>query len=391
MSNSPVVSPEVDIDIIGKSNTVVLKCIPHEGKVLIHLQDFSIEKQLHEKYKNQILELKSNHEQIVKSDKLRALGELIAGISHEISSPLTVAGDTLLSLAENLHQKKYGDVESELSELETEFTRIRQIVSSMQSMAKNKEDDISVISLEESINESLGFIKELGLLENTIVYLKIHDSIILGNTGKIQQVFINLLKNSVDAISYNDEKRIEIIIEEMDHSVFIHIKDNGVGIKTSDSNELFEMFYTTKEIGEGTGLGLSISQQIVASFHGSIKIRDSKEGAHFCIEFPNIDLESFTSTNRYLTGECEVEDEKVLVYSESINELNLIYKNFLNENLILILTNKKDEYEDFCDSYMVDYALSFSKDVQTDEVEYICLAGKAEDEVLGIIKGLING
>jgi signal transduction histidine kinase len=377
-SKTPIVSPEVDIKINGHTNTIILKAIPHNDYVLVHLQDFSIEKKLHEKYKNQILELKSTHEQIVKSDKLRALGELIAGISHEISSPLTVAGDTLLSLAENLHQKNYPQVEVELTELEVEFTRIRQIVSNMQSMAKNRDEDISVISLREAIEDSLSFIKELGLLEDTKIIRDFSNSLVLGNTGKLQQVFINILKNAIDAISHNDNKQINIMIEEHDQSVFIHIKDNGVGIKPGEAQKLFEMFYTTKEVGNGTGLGLSISQQIVTSFHGNISIVDSTDGAHFCIEFPNIDLESFTSTNRYLTGECEIE------------ELDLVFKHFAQGKVILILSNQADQFEEICDSYMADHALSFSKEVSTNLADYTCVDGKSADEVIKIIKEAIR-
>ena len=389
-TKTPMVSPEVDIEINGVINTIILKNIPHEGDVLIHLQDYSIEKQLHEKYKNQIIELKSTHEQIVKSDKLRALGELIAGISHEISSPLTVAGDTLLSIAENLHQKNYIQVETELNELEEEFTRIRRIVSNMQSMARNKDDDISVISLQDIIESSLGFVTELGLVENTKIEKSFSNALILGNAGKLQQVFINILKNAADAISHTKEKKISIKLEEKDQSVFIHIQDNGVGIKTKDPDELFEMFYTTKEIGEGTGLGLSISQQIVNSFHGNINIIPSTEGAHFSIEFPNIDLESFTSTNRYLTGECEIEDPKLLVYSENIDELNLVFSNFFDEKVILILTNQADQFEELCDSYLVDHAMSFIKEVKTEEAEYTCIAEISDDAVIKIIKEAIH-
>lgn len=388
-SKTPTVSPEVDISISGQTNTIILKAIPHEGCVLVHLQDFSIEKQLHEKYKNQILELKSTHEQIVKSDKLRALGELIAGISHEISSPLTVAGDTLLSLAENLHQKNYPQVETELAELETEFTRIRQIVSNMQSMAKNKDEDLSVISLKDAIEHSLSFIRELGLIDDTEIGRDFSNSLVLGNSGKLQQVFINILKNAIDAISHNDEKKINIIIEEQDQSVFIHIKDNGVGIKAEEVQKLFEMFYTTKEIGNGTGLGLSISQQIVSSFHGNISVVESTDGAHFCIEFPNIDLETFTSTNRYLTGECEIEDIKLLVFSEDTKDLDFVFKNFAEEKVILILSNQPEQFEEICDSYMVDHALSFDPGVTTELANYTCVDGKSSDEVLKLIKEAI--
>lgn len=389
-SSAPVVSPEIEILIGDKAISVILKFIPIGTEdVLIHIQDFSIEKQLHEKYKQQIIELKSTHEQIVKSDKLTALGELIAGISHEISSPLTVAADTILAISENLHHKNFNEMKNDLNDLDIEFTRIRQIVSNMQSMAKNKEDEVTVISLKETVQKSIDFVKDLNGFGDIEISCNCLPSFILGNDSKIQQVLINMLKNSADAVSIMDKKQIKIAIEEQDQCIQIHIIDNGSGIK--DKDKIFDMFYTTKEFGEGTGLGLAISQKIVQAYHGTLSVIDSKKGAHLCIEFPNLDLESFTSTNRYLTGECEIEDPKVLVFSHKLEDLKFIYDKFSNEKIILILTNNQSGFEENCESYMVDYAVSFSQDVKTDDYNYLNFEGKDTTDICEILEEVING
>jgi signal transduction histidine kinase len=387
-SKVPGVSPEISFELNEIKFTVTLKLIPFGDELLIHIQDFSIEKHLHEKYKQQIIELKQTHEQIVKSDKLTALGELIAGVSHEISSPLTVASDKLLSISENLHQKKYELVSTDLNDLQDEFSRIKQIVSNMQSMAKNREEDLCVLNLSDVVSSSLCFVKDLGIMENVEVNFIEDNSFVLGNEGKLQQVLINLLKNSVDALDNVAKKKISIEIQNNGQVVSLHLIDNGHGIKNPD--EIFEMFFTTKEYGEGTGLGLAISQKIMQSFHGQITTIKNDGGAHFHLELPKLDLECFTSTNRYLLGECEYEDPKIIVYSSDSPQLDSIYQIFKNEKVVLILTSDSDAFEDLCDSYMVDYAFSFDAKVKTEEYEYCVLNGDDEQDSIELIKRMVS-
>lgn len=386
--NIPIVSPEVKIDISGIKYTVILKIIPAGEFHIIHVQDFSIEKKLHEKYKQQIIELKQTHDQIVKSDKITALGELIAGISHEISSPLTVASDKLLSITENLHLKEYKFVGVDLRDLQEEFSRIKQIVSNMQSMAKNKEEDLLVMDIRDVIKQSLAFVEDLGIMNDVEVTLNLTECFALGNDGKLQQVLINLIKNSIDALKNIDKKRIVISLESSSQIVKINVEDNGDGIKKP--GEIFEMFYTTKEYGEGTGLGLSISQKIMESFHGQILCLPNKGGANFQLELPKLDLECFTSTNRYLLGECEYEDPKVIVYASKASELDHVYQSLKEQEVVLILTNEIDNFEDLCDSYMVDFAFSFDKQVKTDEFNFFKLSSDNMKDAIKIIKEKVS-
>lgn len=381
--DSPIVSPEVEIKVGSESHFVILKLIPEQSDILIHLQDFSIERHLHAKYKEQIVELRETHEQIVKSDKLTALGELIAGVSHEISSPLMVANDCLINITEDMHKKDYPRVSSQLVDLEKEIHRIKQIVNNMQSMAKNKDETHSVINVSDVIEDSIKFLKDLSLLNNCQIHLNLSKQFILANSGKLQQVLINLLKNSLDAMMECEKSEINIRVEKNAQSVLIHVEDSGPGIE--EPEKIFDMFYTTKELGEGTGLGLAISQKILQSFHGEIKLVESKNGAHFVIDIPRLEFESFTVTNKYLSGEAEIEDQKAVIYSDSLADLDIAYKSLKDKSLVLILTHNKEGLEDVCDSYLADKVYSFDKSIKLKdfEVEYLEDLAGIESKKLG--------
>ena len=388
-SDGPYVSPELALNLAESINTAVFKFIPLNNQVIIHLQDFSIEKHLHEKYKQQIIELKSTHDQIVKSDKLTALGEMIAGISHEISSPLTVAGDSLLALSNSLDEKNFVDATIQLSDLAEEFHRIKQIISNMQGLTRNREDVLTVINLSDVIKDSIDFVKGLGVLKDIKLDLQIDQTLILANAGKLQQVLINLIKNAADAMSFVEEKKLSIHILADDFTVNINVTDTGVGIK--DPEKAFEMFYTTKESGEGTGLGLAISQKVMNTFHGNITILPSDIGAKINLSLPKLDVETFTTTNRYLSGGRDTEDPKLIVFSDNVVELGQIYDHFSGDNIVLILTDNPLAFQDLCDSYMVDASMSFSESVKSPDSIFRDFSGKSFDEVKKYIGEVKNG
>lgn len=375
-TKSPQVSEEIEIETPKQKYSVVLKTIPYGDEIIIHFLDFSIERILHQKYKQQIIELKETHEQIVKSDKLRALGELIAGISHEISSPLTVATDLLLDLSENLYRGDSKLAQGSLISLQEEFLRIKQIVSNMQSMSKSRSEDLHVLSLKEIVNKSINFVKGLDNFSDVQITYNSKDSFFLGADGKVEQVIVNLLKNAVDAMKGSSSKKIEVKLEKTDHQSFLHVIDNGPGVENPD--EIFEMFFTTKEYGDGTGLGLPISRKIMESFHGSLDLLESENGAHFVLQLPSLDIESFTTSNRYLRGECEIEDQKVLVGSINREILDGIFQEFKNKNIVIILSDNLKGLEDLTDSYLVDHV------IDTNDLDYTV------DQLIAEIEGRLK-
>lgn len=375
---------------------VILKFIPLNGeRVAAHLLDFSIEKQLHEKYKKQILELKETHEQIVRSDKLTALGELIAGISHEIATPLTIVSDRLGRMEEALITKDLAGLDETLSEVQKEFLRITQIISGMQSYARNQEDELQICNLKEIVGQSRDFIRELGILGSIKLEVEASDEhLAMANPLKLQQVVINLIKNSVDALKNHDSENKEILvrIEENDSEQIhkIRVIDNGPGIPAEDAGKIFEMFYTSKEIGEGTGLGLSISQKIAQAHNGEIQLAKSEGGAEFVVNLPIVEVGSFTHTNRYLRGECEIEDEKVLIIGDDIGLLNKIYQKLKTKNKVCVFSSKVDHVQSLADFFVIDKAIKLkSCDLSFLDTEVVDLVEVSEEEILKEIEAKV--
>lgn len=372
-----------------QSAAIILKFIPvGEGMVAVHLLDFSIERQLHEKYKKQILELKETHEQIVRSDKVTALGEMIAGISHEIATPLTIVSHRLGRMDRALEAKDHALSKNILGELQKEFGRIAQIISGMQSYARNQEEELQICNLKDIVAQSSKFIKDLNILGDIELEADIkEDYLAMANPLKLQQVFINLIKNSVDAFKgvskENKSIRVSIDESEAEQVHVIRVADNGSGIGDEHRDQIFDMFYTSKELGEGTGLGLNISQKIIEAHHGMIDLGDVDEGCEFVIQLPIIEVGSFTHTNRYLRGESEVEDEKVLVVGDDIELLNRIYQKLKGKNKVCVFSSKAHKLQDLADFFAIDQAVKLKEcDLSFLEAPVMDLVGADAEETL---------
>ncbi|MCO4753252.1 MAG: HAMP domain-containing histidine kinase [Bacteriovoracaceae bacterium] len=375
------------------SSTVILKFIPLDSEnAAVHIMDFSIEKQLHEKYKAQIMELRDTHEQIVKSDKLTALGEMISGISHEIATPLTIVSDRLDTMQMALSTNDQQTQKEALREVKEEFARITQIISGMQSYARNQEEELQICSLNEVVQESVRFIKELNVLHEIELEVDVQgEHLTLANPLKLQQVFINLIKNSVDALraSSIDSKKITISIDESDDEQVHSVKvcDNGPGVSEENQDKVFDMFYTSKEIGEGTGLGLSISQKIIEGCNGSISLLPSDQGATFLIQLPIIEVGSYTKSNRYLRGEADIEDEKVLVIGDDVELLNSVYKILQKKHKVCVLSRKAHKVQELSDFFAIEKAIKLKEcDLSFLEADVVDLVNMDSQQVVDQIE-----
>lgn len=393
--NTPKFTREI-IATVGENNkdsALILKFVPLENReTVVQAQDFSIERQLHEKYKRQILELKETHEQIVRSDKLTALGELIAGISHEIATPLTIVADRLNQMERALSLKDLTLSEKHLNDLQSQFARIGQIIGGMQSYAGNQEDELKLCDLNKTVAASRAFVEDLNLLKG--IELETPQSaprLVMGNSLKLQQVFINLIKNSADALRSSgvSNPKINVEIEERpDEQIqLVRVRDNGPGIRPDHREKVFDMFYTSKEVGEGTGLGLNISQKIVEGHNGEIFVEDVPSGCSFVIKLPVAELGSFAKTNRYLRGESDTEDEKVLIVGDDLGAVNSVYKILSGQNKICILTGQKERLGKLAEFFAVDrVALLAKRDVEDLEIPVEDLSSMPLDEVLKLAR-----
>ncbi len=284
----------------------------------------------HSELEKAYLELKSAQAQILQQEKMASIGQLASGIAHEINNPtgfLMSNLNTLLKYSsrikefisfqdniitaihkgfslkeetvEELKRKRKSlkieylleDMESLVKESIEGAERIKLIVQDLKSFSRIDEAEFKLADINEGIESTINILwnelkykatikKELGILPKTYC-----------NLGQLNQVFMNLLLNAVQAIEKKGEINIKTWYEA--DKIYVSISDNGVGIPEDKINRIFEPFFTTKPVGQGTGLGLSIAYDIIRKHRGNIDVRSKVgEGTTFTVKIPVTQSES---------------------------------------------------------------------------------------------------
>lgn len=267
--------------------------------------------------------LKNAQSQLVHSEKMASLGQLTAGIAHEINNPINFISsgmnsmkmsiesikeilDSYSTLEEGADPKKlleeikelkedheYEELMDELDDLIKDInygvTRTIEIVKGLRVFSRLDEEESKPANINENIDATLTLLKNK--TKNRIKITKFYDENmqqIECFPGQLNQVFMNILNNSIQAIpSDRKDGEITIYTEEEDQSVVIRLKDNGVGIPEDVQKRIWEPFFTTKPVGEGTGLGMSITFGIIEKHSGDIDLQSEVgKGTEFAIRLP---------------------------------------------------------------------------------------------------------
>lgn len=293
----------------------------------------SLEKRVKERtqaLQQALQDLKNTQTQLIQTEKMSSLGELVAGIAHEINNPVNfIYGNIqyadnyfqdLISLL-NLYIREYPQphavIEAKLEEIDLEFLiedvskmlysmkvgsqRIREIVLSLRNFSRLDEAEMKDVDIHEGIDNTLLILNHR--LQSEIEVNKRYGDLplVYCYPAQLNQVFMNVITNAIDALmECKDKKDKQIFIETSiteaagtetttidGEYVQVKIKDNGLGIEKEILNKLFDPFFTTKPVGQGTGLGLSICYQIIEKHQGKIEvISEVGEGTEFVITLP---------------------------------------------------------------------------------------------------------
>ena len=236
--------------------------------------------------------------ELVHKTKMAAIGEISTGIAHEINQPLTFISSFIQKI--DLEGEKYfknKEFEDRINTALYQVSRIGSLVKDLKDIGRPETIAMGNVDIFDVIEGAYKVFKSK-LRKNKIVY-KIEANIskcnIFGSKGKLEQVFINLFQNSIDAVSdLKKDKIINIKIHKPNRRnyIYIYFEDNGAPIPIEFRNRIFEPFFTTKDIGKGTGLGLSISMGILESHQCTIKLNEKGKNKFFIIKMPISDVKN---------------------------------------------------------------------------------------------------
>ncbi|MCX7711945.1 MAG: ATP-binding protein [Clostridia bacterium] len=255
-------------------------------------------------------QLREKDAQLVQSGKLATLGEMAAGIAHEMNQPLGSINLMAQGLLMAKERNKLSDslLDEKLSSIVEQVDRINKLISHLRTFARQSIQEKQEVCINNPITDAFKLVGQQLYDRNINVYLELGQDLplVLAEHNKLEQVFLNLFGNARDALDEFEtlvnqlktetevsgwvqswEKKLTVKTYQEYNQVVIEILDTGTGIPSTVIHRIFEPFFTTKEVGKGTGLGLSITYGIVKEFDGTIDVvSEEMKGCKFIIKFP---------------------------------------------------------------------------------------------------------
>jgi len=232
-------------------------------------------------------ELKLTQKQLAKSEKMASLGQLAAGVAHEINNPLTgvLFYASLLLEREDID----ADIKEDIGYILEDANRCKEIVKSLLVYSRSEGSKKIMVQLNDIVDQSLKLIRDQKKFRNITIKKLLSDEMMLINAdvGKLNQVVINLVINAADAMDSAGTITLTSYKDKILKKIFLEVKDTGKGIPHKDLSKIFDPFFTTKEVGKSTGLGLSIVYGIIEEHDGTISVKKTgAKGTTFIVEFP---------------------------------------------------------------------------------------------------------
>ncbi len=245
-----------------------------------------------------ITEMIEKDAQLIQASKMKSLGEMSAGIAHELNQPLNaikMGSDFLAMMSEQRRDIPPADLHNVVSEISTQVDRAAEIINTLRSFGRKADLVMERVCINKPIQAVFSLVGRQFELDNIRMELQLSDEIapIMAHDNRLQQVFFNLVANARDAINEKNERqggpeagRIVIRTYQEENQVVAEVEDDGIGINDEVRDKIFEPFFSTKERSNDMGLGLAITYGIVKDFGGDIQLTSQKTlGATFKLSF----------------------------------------------------------------------------------------------------------
>jgi signal transduction histidine kinase len=316
LSQAQALEASIENERIVREQNIIL-----EDKVKVRTSDLE---NSNNQLTSTLTDLKNTQSKLVSAEKMASLGQLTAGVAHEINNPINFVSANITPLKYDVEdlikvielydeiqgkddfESKKKEIETLKAEIDLEFvkaeiqqllegiqdgaSRTAEIVKGLKNFSRLDESNLKPIDINEGIESTLILVKS-EIPEGTQVIKRLGEiQMVECLGGKINQVFMNIITNALQSIAKVDPNaKRELVIETWQDNDFVYSKftDSGLGMKPEVIEHIFEPFYTTKDVGEGTGLGLSISFNIISTHNGEILVESTfGEGAAFTIKLP---------------------------------------------------------------------------------------------------------
>ena len=237
--------------------------------------------------------LRKTQKELIQAGKLAALGQMSAALSHEINQPLTAVKSYADNAATFLDRNRVSDARENVNRISKMADRMAAISGHLRNFARRPQDSVGPVNVVDVVNDALALMDVRIREANAKVQFQRPDSDVwvIGGRLRLQQVFVNLISNALDAMNMQNTPSLEVALEPRpENRVQIRVSDRGPGLPDDVLAQLFDPFFTTKDPGHGLGLGLSISFNIVEDFGGRLSA-ESREGggAVFVVELDSAD------------------------------------------------------------------------------------------------------
>lgn len=233
----------------------------------------------------------------MQTEKLASIGTLVSGLAHEINNPLSGIRNCLRRIItrpdDTLQTTKYAKL------MDTALLRIENIVKDLLNFSRKRDFVFQPANLNEIISTACNLVEFRLKKLNVRLDLKLSEKqpIILGDAQHLEQVFVNLLLNAIDATENGGKINVTTSVHSDD--VTVEVSDTGSGIPPEVQNKIFDPFFTTKPVGHGTGLGLSVTKAIVEEHRGCIDLKSDQSGTTFRLTFPGKDSQAHSVQCRF--------------------------------------------------------------------------------------------